>query len=565
MRRFLWVSALAAAIGTAAHIGLAHAAGALEGQVDRQALNLPAIIMFFLFVLGTLGITYRAAMQTRSAADFYAAGGGITGFQNGLAIAGDYMSAASFLGISGLVFASGFDGLIYSIGFLVGWPVILFLIAERLRNLGKFTFADVASFRLEPTSIRILSATGTLVVVAFYLIAQMVGAGKLIELLFGLQYLYAVVIVGILMIVYVAFGGMKATTWVQIIKACLLLGGATFMSFMVLWRFGFSPEAMFAEAVRIHPRADAIMAPGALVSDPVSAISLGLALMFGTAGLPHILMRFFTVSDAQAARKSVFYATGFIAYFYILTFIIGFGAITFLMTDDSFYHAGAGGVINRVGGLIGGTNMAAVHLASAVGGSLFLGFISAVAFATILAVVAGLTLAGASAVSHDLYAEVIARGRANEQKEVRISKITAVVIGIVAIVLGYVFENQNVAFMVGLAFAVAASCNFPVLLMSVFWKGTTTRGSLVGGFLGLISAVVMVVLSKAVWVQTLGFREAIFPYDNPALFSMTIAFLGIWLVSKMDTSRQAQDEKAGFDAQYVRSETGIGAASAHVH
>jgi cation/acetate symporter len=475
------------------------------------------------------------------------------------------MSAASFLGISGLVFASGFDGLIYSIGFLVGWPVILFLIAERLRNLGKFTFADVASFRLEPTSIRILSATGTLVVVAFYLIAQMVGAGKLIQLLFGLEYLYAVVIVGILMIVYVAFGGMKATTWVQIIKACLLLAGASFMAFMVLWRFGFSPEAMFAEAVRVHPRHDAIMAPGALVSDPVSAISLGLALMFGTAGLPHILMRFFTVSDAQAARKSVFYATGFIAYFYILTFIIGFGAITFLMTDDSFYTAGPGGVINRITGMLGGTNMAAVHLSAAVGGSLFLGFISAVAFATILAVVAGLTLAGASAVSHDHYAEVIARGRAAEQKEVRISKISAVVIGIVAIVLGYVFENQNVAFMVGLAFAVAASCNFPVLLMSVFWKGTTTRGSVIGGFLGLVSAVVMVVLSKAVWVQTLGFPAAIFPYDNPALFSMTIAFVGIWLFSKMDSSAQAKKEQAAFDAQYVRSETGIGASSAHVH
>ena len=249
------------------------------------------------------------------------------------------MSAASFLGISGLVFASGFDGLIYSIGFLVGWPIVLFLIAERLRNLGKFTFADVASFRLDQTQIRILSATGTLVVVAFYLIAQMVGAGKLIELLFGLDYLYAVVIVGALMIVYVAFGGMKATTWVQIIKACLLLGGATFMALAVLWHFGFSPEAMFAEAVRTHPRGDAIMAPGGLVSDPVSTISLGLALMFGTAGLPHILMRFFTVSDAQAARKSVFYATGFIAYFYILTFIIGFGAITFLMNDPSYYTA----------------------------------------------------------------------------------------------------------------------------------------------------------------------------------------------------------------------------------
>ncbi len=565
MKRLLWVSALAATLGAAAHVGLAHAAGAVEGEVDRQALNWAAIIMFFAFVLCTLGITYRAAMQTRSAADFYAAGGGITGFQNGLAIAGDYMSAASFLGISGLVFSSGFDGLIYSIGFLVGWPVILFLIAERLRNLGKFTFADVASFRLEPTSIRILSATGTLIVVAFYLIAQMVGAGKLIQLLFGLDYLYAVVIVGVLMIVYVAFGGMKATTWVQIVKACLLLAGATFMAFMVMSRFGFSPEAMFAEAVRIHPRHDAIMAPGALVSDPVSAISLGLALMFGTAGLPHILMRFFTVSDAQQARKSVFYATGFIAYFYILTFIIGFGAITFLMTDDSFYNAGADGAVNRIGGLIGGTNMAAVHLANAVGGSLFLGFISAVAFATILAVVAGLTLAGASAVSHDLYAEVVARGKADEEKEVRISKITAVVIGIVAIVLGYVFERQNVAFMVGLAFAVAASCNFPVLLMSVFWKGTTTRGAFLGGFLGLISAVVMVVLSKAVWVQTLGNAEAIFPYDNPALFSMSVAFAGIWLFSKMDGSARAKAEQASFDAQYVRSETGIGAASAHMH
>src|SRR3954464_839721 len=483
---------------------VAWAAGAVEGAVDKQGLNIAAIAMFFLFVLGTLFITYRAAASTRSAADFYAAGGGITGFQNGLAIAGDYMSAASFLGISGLVFSSGFDGLIYSIGFLVGWPIVLFLIAERLRNLGKFTFSDVASFRLDQTQIRILSATGTLVVVAFYLIAQMVGAGKLIQLLFGLDYLWAVIIVGILMIVYVAFGGMKATTWVQIIKACLLLAGATLISLIVLWRYGFNPEAMFADAVKIHPKGDAIMAPGALVTDPISAISLGMALMFGTAGLPHILMRFFTVSDAKAARKSVFYATGFIAYFYILTFIIGFGAITFLMPDAAYNKLGAGGAYNKVSDIIGGTNMAAVHLANATGGSFMLGFISAVAFATILAVVAGLTLAGASAVSHDLYAEVIARGRASEQQEVNLSKITAIVIGIVAIVLGYIFENQNVAFMVGLAFSVAASCNFPVLLMSVLWKGTTTRGALIGGLLGLISAVVMVVLSKAVWVQTFG-------------------------------------------------------------
>lgn len=552
-------------LGVAAALWPSFAAGPDLGAVQKQSLNWAAIFMFLLFVLGTLGITYRAAAQTKTAADFYAAGGGISAFQNALAIAGDYMSAASFLGISGLVFATGFDGLIYSIGFLVGWPIVLFLIAERLRNLGKFTFSDVASFRLDQTQIRILSAVGTLVVVAFYLIAQMVGAGKLIQLLFGLEYLYAVVIVGVLMIVYVAFGGMKATTWVQIIKACLLLVGATVMSLIVLWRYGFNPEAMFADAVKTHPRGDAIMAPGALVTDPISAISLGIALMFGTAGLPHILMRFFTVSDAQAARKSVFYATGFIAYFYVLTFIIGFGAITFLMNDPSYFKAVQGGAYNKVTDILGGTNMAAVHLASATGGSLMLGFISAVAFATILAVVAGLTLAGASAVSHDLYAEIIARGRASEQKEVSISKISAVVIGIVAIVLGYIFENQNVAFMVGLAFAVAASCNFPVLAMSVLWKGTTTRGALIGGLLGLISAVVMVVLSKAVWVQTLGNIKELFPYDNPALFSMSLAFLGIYVFSKMDASQRARAEIAAFDAQYVRSETGIGAAGAHAH
>jgi cation/acetate symporter len=542
----------------------AQAAEPIQGG-GRQALNVAAIVMFFIFVAMTLAITYWAARRTRSAADFYAAGGGITGTQNGLAIAGDYMSAASFLGISGLVFASGFDGLIYSVGWLVGWPIVLFLIAERLRNLGKYTFADVVSFRLEQTQVRTLSSIGTLTVVAFYLIAQMVGAGKLIELLFGLPYLYAVIVVGALMIIYVAFGGMVATTWVQIIKACLLLGGATFMALMVLITYRFSPEAMFRAAIDIHPKHGSIMAPGNLVSDPVSAVSLGLALMFGTAGLPHILMRFFTVSDAKAARKSVFYATGFIGYFYILTFIIGFGAITLLMNDPAYFKLGAGGAYNKVTDLLGGTNMAAIHLADAVGGSLFLGFISAVAFATILAVVAGLTLAGASAVSHDLYASVIAKGKVSEDREVRISKMSAVVIGIVAIILGYIFENQNVAFMVGLAFAVAASCNFPVLLMSVFWPGTTTRGVFYGGLIGLISAVAMVVLSPAVWVKTFGFASAPFPYDNPALFSMAIAFGGIWLFSKTDASARAAIDKAGFEPQYVRSETGIGAFGAVAH
>ncbi len=540
------------------------AAGPLEGG-EKQTLNVAAIVMFLAFVLATLGITKWAAARATSASDFYAAGGGITGFQNGLAIAGDYMSAASFLGISALVFSSGFDGLIYSVGFLVGWPIVMFLIAEQLRNLGKYTFADVAAYRLSARPLRVLSAVGSLSVVAFYLIAQMVGAGKLIELLFGLDYLYAIVIVGVLMITYVAFGGMIATTWVQIIKACLLLGGASFMAFMVLAHFGFSPEAMFQAATAVHPGGQSIMAPGKLVSDPVSALSLGVALMFGTAGLPHILMRFFTVPDAKTARKSVLYATGFIGYFYILTFIIGFGAITLLMSDPAYYATTVDGTYNKVTGLQGGTNMAAVHLANAVGGSLFLGFISAVAFATILAVVAGLTLAGASAISHDLYVNVIARDRVSEHTEVRLSKISAVVIGLIAIVLGYVFEKQNVAFMVGLAFAVAASCNFPVLLMSLHWPGTTTRGAVAGGLLGLVMAVTMVILSSAVWVKTFGFEEAIFPYDNPALFSVTAAFFTIWLVSRLDRSANAEAERAAYPAQLVRSETGIGAEGASAH
>jgi len=548
-------------------------ADAVSGNVAKQATNWAAIGMFVAFVCLTLGITYWAAKQTRSAAQFYTAGGGITGFQNGLAIAGDYMSAASFLGISGLVYLSGYDGLIYSVGWLVGWPIVTFLIAEPLRNLGKFTFADVASFRFSQTPIRVLAACGTLVTVAFYLIAQMVGAGKLIQLLFGLDYWMAVVIVGALMIVYVTFGGMVATTWVQIIKAVLLLGGATFMALMVLTTFGFSPEALFKKAVEVHPRtvangaaganAAGIMGPGSLISNPISAISLGLALMFGTAGLPHILMRFFTVADAKAARKSVFYATGFIGYFYILTFIIGFGAITLVSTNPEFLTDPAKGLA----AIRGGSNMAAIHLANAVGGNIFLGFISAVAFATILAVVSGLTLAGASAISHDLYATVVKGGKANEQDEIRISKISTIVLGIIAVILGIVFENQNVAFMVGLAFSIAASCNFPVLVMSIFWSGMTTRGAVIGGFLGLASALIGVVLSPGVWEATLGNPKgsAPFPYDNPALISMALAFGGIWLFSLLDNSARAKQDRDGFLAQYVRSQTGIGAAGAASH
>ena len=581
------------------------AAGGDLGQTTKQATNWTAIVMFGIFVLATLWITKWAASKTRSAADFYTAGGGITGFQNGLAIAGDYMSAASFLGISAAVMASGYDGLIYSIGFLVGWPVITFLMAEKLRNLGKFTFADVAGYRFKQTPIRAFAASGTLVVVAFYLIAQMVGAGSLIKLLFGLDYWMAVVIVGALMMVYVLFGGMTATTWVQIIKAIMLLSGVTFMAFMVLSQFGFSPEALFAKGVMVKaaiaqngkdaaiaaamaasaaassPEAAAsaagalakanaidpakvglsIMGPGGFIKDPISAISFGMALMFGTAGLPHILMRFFTVPNAKEARKSVFWATTWIGYFYILIFIIGFGAITLVLTNPEFADTAKGTI------KAGGANMAAVLVAKVVGGDIFFGFISAVAFATILAVVAGLTLSGASAVSHDLFATVIKKGKADGAAELRVSKITTVCLGIVAVVLGIAFEKQNIAFMVSLAFAIAASANFPVLLMSVLWKGCTTRGAVVGGFLGLISSVALTVVSPAVWEATLGNPKgsAWFPYTSPALFSMTIGFVGIWLFSILDNSQRAATDKAGFLAQQVRSETGIGASGASGH
>jgi len=543
--------------------GFVIAAGADLGQAQKQATNWTAIAMFGIFVGITLWITKWAAAKTKTASDFYTAGGGITGFQNGLAIAGDYMSAASFLGISALVFGSGFDGLIFSIGWLVGWPVITFLMAERLRNLGKFTFADVAGYRFDAGPIRTFAACGSLVVVAFYLIAQMVGAGQLIKLLFGIDYLYAEILVGVIMMTYVLFGGMTATTWVQIIKACMLLTGATFMALAVMFQFGFSPEAMFKKAVEVHSKHDAIMSPGALINDPISAISVGMALMFGTAGLPHILMRFFTVPSAKEARKSVGWATTWIGYFYILTFIIGFGAITNLIPNPADYFVN--GDIAK--GLKGGGNMAAVHLAKAVGGDIFMGFISAVAFATILAVVAGLTLSGASAVSHDLYASVWRHGNVDSATELRVSKITTVFLGIFAVAVGIVFEKQNVAFMVMLAFAVACSANFPVLFMSVLWKDCTTKGAVAGGTVGLISSVALTVLSPAVWEASFGNPKgsALYPYASSAIFSMTAAFAVIWIVSLLDRSAQAAKERALFPAQLVRSETGVGASGASGH
>ncbi len=551
-----------AAVAALAVAGGAIAAGADLGQAQKQATNWTAIAMFAVFVGFTLYITKLAAARTKSAADFYTGGGGITGFQNGLAIAGDYMSAASFLGISGLVFANGFDGLIFSIGWLVGWPVITFLMAERLRNLGKFTFADVASYRFAQTPVRVFAASASLVIVAFYMIAQMVGAGQLIKVLFGLEYMYAEILVGIIMLMYVLFGGMTATTWVQIIKAVMLLGGATFMAVAVLLQFGFSPEALFAKAVEVHSKKDAIMGPGALIKDPISAISVGMALMFGTAGLPHILMRFFTVPNAKEARKSVAWATTWIGYFYILTFIIGFGAITNLIQNPGEFYVG--GEIAK--GLKGGGNMAAVHLSKAVGGDLFLGFISAVAFATILAVVAGLTLSGASAVSHDLYASVFNKGCTSEQ-ELRVSKMATIALGVLAIVLGIAFEKENVAYMVMLAFTVACSSNFPVLFMSVLWKNCTTRGAVVGGFVGLVLAAVLTIGSASVWEAVLHNPKgsAWFPYNSAAIFSMTAAFFTIWLVSILDNSAQAKKERDLYPSQQLRSETGLGASSASSH
>ncbi|NLP59947.1 cation acetate symporter [Paraburkholderia sacchari] len=545
------------ALTAVSNLALANIPGAAAAPMPKPQHNPVAIGMFLLFVLVTLGITQWAARRTRTARDFYTGGGGISGLQNGLAIAGDYMSAASFLGLSGMVFMFGFDGLIYSIGFLVGWPFVMFLIAEPLRNLGKFTFADVIAYRFEQGPIRLMTSANALMVVIFYLVVQMVGAGKLIELLFGLPYWIAEIVVGALMVIYVFFGGMKATTWVQLIKAGLLLCGATFMAVLALAHFGFSPNEMFREAVNVHPGALSIMAPGKLIRDPLNALSLGIALMFGTAGFPHILMRFFTVPNAKEARKSVFYATGFIGYFYLLTFVIGFSAIALLAQHPEFFRVDAAGHFHLTTDLLGGSNMVAVKLAQAVGGNLFYGFIAAVTFATILAVVAGLTLSGATTVSHDLYASWLARGRKNEQREMRISRVATLVLSAVAIGLGILFEHANVAFLVGLVAAVAASANFPVLVMSIFWSGMTTHGAVAGGVLGLISSVLLTVFSKSVWVDVLHHAHAPVFLDNPALVSVPLAFAGIWAVSRLDTSARARKEREAFAAQEFYGQTGL--------
>jgi cation/acetate symporter len=561
-------------------------------QTTIGQVHATSILFFILFVAVTLGITYWAAKRTRTTKEFYAAGRSITGFQNGLALAGDYMSAASFLGIAGLVSTKGYDGLIYSVGWLVGWPIVMFLIAEPLRNLGKYTFADVVAYRLNQRPIRAAAAAGSLVTVLFYLIAQMVGAGTLIKLMFGLPYEVAIVVVGTLMIAYVLFGGMLATTWVQIIKAVLLLGGATLLVILTLSQFGFSYGELFGQAEKLYTAK--FLEPGGLITSPLEAFSLGLALMFGTAGLPHILMRFYTVPDAKEARKSVFYATGFIGYFYILTVTIGFGAAVLVGQKI-------------IMGIDKGGNMAAPLLAEALGGTAFLGFLAAVAFATILAVVAGLTLAGASALSHDLYVGVIRRGVSAEKEEVKVAKIATLCLGVAAILLGILFKGQNVAFMVGLAFAVACSANFPALLLSITWKKFTTKGAVASIYTGLVLAVSLIILSPTVWVDVFHAKEkaavekqikdletqskpkiealekegktveaaqekaqletktkelkasmpkAIFPMKNPAVISMGAAFLIGILLSLAGREKEAEDK---FEEEKLRTYVGIGA------
>ena len=500
-----------------------------------------AVVFFLIIVALTLAVTWWSARRTRSTSEFYAAGRSVSALQNGLALAGDYMSAASFLGIAGLVALRGYDGMIYATGWLVGWPALMFLIAEPVRNLGKFTFADVVAFRLRQIPVRIAAAFGGILTVLFYTIAQMVGAGNLISLMFGLRYEWAVTGVGLVMLAYVLFGGMIATTWVQIIKAVLLLCGVTLLTLLVLAQFQFSPGTLYAAVAERYGQS--ALEPGGLVTDPIEAVSLGLALMFGLLGLPHILMRFYTVPDARAARASVLYATGFIGYFYLIIPIVGFGASAMV----------GRAVIARVDP---GGNMAAPLVAELLGGTPLLGFIAAVAFATILAVVAGLTLAGASALSHDIFVHVVRGGHASEEEQVRVARGATIVFGIVAVLLGIVFKGQNVAFMVGLAFAIACSANFPPLLLSIVWRRFNTAGAVAGMVTGATLSVVLILLSPTVWVDLFHNAAPIVSLRNPAILSMPAAFAVAVVVSLMTREPTAE---ARFDEEKLRTYLGVGA------
>ncbi len=536
-------------VGLLALVALpAFGAGAIDGEVARQPLNPTAIIMFLLFVVATLFITWRASKATTTSSTFYNAGGQITGAQNGMAIAGDFMSAASFLGITGLMFIGGFDGLILSLGAFGAWPVLMFLFAKRVRNLGSFTFIDVISQRLDRNPIRLVTAFSTIVIVVMYLIAQMVGAGKLIQLLFGLPYELALVIVSGLVLGYVAFGGMLATTWVQIIKAILLLTGVTLIALLLLTKLDFSFSALLKQATENHPKGEAILSSGVIFNDPIQILTIQISMLFGTVGLPHILMRLFTVPDMRQAKLSAYYASLFIGYFYIALLVLGFGAIALVYNTPAFFDSN--------GALIGGSNMAAIHVASAVGGDVLTGFMSAVCFATILAVVAGLTLSGAAAISHDVYAEVLKQGKPDPATELRLTRISVFLIGLAAVLLGIAFQNENVAFIATIPMVVSASVTFPMLLLSLFWSGLTTRGAIWGALVGLVSSIVLIVLGPQVWVSVLGNEQALFPYDYPALFTMPLSFVVMFFMSMADNSKRAEVDKENYRALEWRAEFG---------
>ncbi|NIB40674.1 cation/acetate symporter ActP [Pseudomaricurvus alkylphenolicus] len=544
-------------IGSFLPSGLTQAAESLSGIVEKQALNTPAIAIFLTFVLVTLGITYWAATRTRSRSDFYTAGGGIPAWQNGIAISGDFLSAATLLGITSSIYAMGADGLVIIAGTLGAWPIVLFLIAERLRNLGRFTFIDVVSYRLSATSIRPIAAVASLFVLIFYLIAQLVGAGKLIQLLFGLDYLLAIISVSLLMVFYVAFGGMLAATWVQFIKAVLLIVGGTLMSLLLLNHFSFDLGQIFTRATEVHPRQESLVEAGAWLKDPLSVISVGMTMVFGFIGLPHILMRLFTVKDAANSRKSAFYAISIIGYFQLLIIIIGFGAVALIMGNGDYHDA--------EGAMIGGSNMVVLHITHFLGGDLFLGFIAAVTFATILAVVSGLTISAAATIAHDLYAGSFAKGPVSEKTEILVSKLSVIGMGLLAIVFGIVFEHQNVVFISNLAMAIAASANAPVLLMAMYWRGITTRGALAGIIAGLVSSVMLILLGPQVMVDVMGIEHAIFPYTYPTVISVPLSFLSIWYFSSTDKSLRAEREREAYAEQFVLSETGVGVTDAVSH
>jgi cation/acetate symporter len=491
-----------------------------DAQIHQAEVS--TIAFFVIFAVLTLLISVLVSRRATSSSEYLTAGSSISSGQNGLAIAGDYMSAGAFLGLSGAIYASGLDGMFLAASYLASWPIVLFLVAEPLRRLGKYSFADVLAHKLRERPIRILAGASTLVIVTFYLVAQMVGAGELISLLFGVGYAPAVIIVGLLMIVFSTLGGMRAATWVQIIKAVLMIGGSALIATLVLARFGFNVSGLFKTAVGNHPNGNAIMDIRGFAQDAVATLSLGVGVLFGTAGLPHILMRFFTVSDERAARMSVFYATCLIGLFFAMLFVIGYGSIAILRGDTTYANAS--------GALLGGNNLAPIHLARAIGGTMLAGFISAVAFATILAVVSGLLIAGASSAANDLVVGLSGR-HIDERTRLRISRIAVIVLGILGVLLGLACEGQNVAYLLALATAIAASANFPLLLLAIYWDGLTTRGAVVGGTFGLISSIALTALGPTIWSKVLGLGPAIFPYDSPALFTLPLTLLVCWLVS----------------------------------